>query len=137
MRREEGVGSVFCIERVLTPCGEMILATDDEGILCALLWDADDSALRRLLSRHSPESDIRLELKRSPSMAGRSLDAYLAGDLRAIDAVPVRTPGTPFQEEVWAALAHESGRHNHELRRPGRATQASERDARGRSGERL
>jgi len=33
-----------------------------------------------------------------------SLDAYFAGDLTAIDDVPVATNGTPFQRTVWAAL---------------------------------
>jgi methylated-DNA-[protein]-cysteine S-methyltransferase len=29
---------------------------------------------------------------------------YFAGELRAIDVLPVATAGTPFQREVWSAL---------------------------------
>jgi len=82
----------------------MVLATDDEGILCALLWDADDAVLSRLLSLHYRHQYVRLEAKDGCSEARRSLEAYLAGDLRAIDSIPVRAPGTSFQQEVWAAL---------------------------------
>lgn len=32
------------------------------------------------------------------------LTAYFAGDLEAIDAIPVEQPGTPFQQGVWAVL---------------------------------
>jgi O-6-methylguanine DNA methyltransferase len=35
---------------------------------------------------------------------GQSLEAYFAGDLTALDRVPVRTAGTEFQRSVWAAL---------------------------------
>ncbi|WP_053353844.1 methylated-DNA--[protein]-cysteine S-methyltransferase [Leucobacter musarum] len=34
----------------------------------------------------------------------RALHAYAAGDLRAIDALAVRQPETPFRGEVWRAL---------------------------------
>jgi methylated-DNA-[protein]-cysteine S-methyltransferase len=30
--------------------------------------------------------------------------AYFDGDVRALDALPVKTQGTAFQSEVWAAL---------------------------------
>ncbi len=33
-----------------------------------------------------------------------SINDYFAGDLAALDAVPVRLTGTPFQQKVWAAL---------------------------------
>jgi methylated-DNA-[protein]-cysteine S-methyltransferase len=34
----------------------------------------------------------------------RPLEAYFAGDLRAIEAISVDPGGTPFQQAVWAAL---------------------------------
>jgi methylated-DNA-[protein]-cysteine S-methyltransferase len=39
-----------------------------------------------------------------PHGAADILRAYFAGDLGAIDALPVRPQGTEFQVEVWAAL---------------------------------
>lgn len=38
-----------------------------------------------------------------PEVVAR-IDAYFAGDIRAIDAIPVETGGTPFQQSVWHAL---------------------------------
>jgi methylated-DNA-[protein]-cysteine S-methyltransferase len=35
---------------------------------------------------------------------GSALAAYFAGDLDALDTVPVEPEGTPFQRRVWAAL---------------------------------
>jgi methylated-DNA-[protein]-cysteine S-methyltransferase len=33
-----------------------------------------------------------------------AMRAYLAGDLAALDAVPVHQPGGPFQQEVWQRM---------------------------------
>ncbi len=37
-------------------------------------------------------------------------DAYFAGDLAAIDDLPVAAGGTEFQRRVWEALAQKIGR---------------------------
>ena len=34
----------------------------------------------------------------------RAVEAYFAGDVRALDGVAVKTGGTAFQRTVWAAL---------------------------------
>lgn len=39
-----------------------------------------------------------------PHGAAEALLAWLAGDLAALDHVPVDPPGTPFQHAVWAEL---------------------------------
>ena len=94
----------FQLERVSTPCGPMLLATDAEDALCALEWDADDARLERLLSQCYKGGTIRLNHRQSPSTTRQALEAYIAGDIHAIDRVTVKTRGTPFQQEVWAAL---------------------------------
>jgi methylated-DNA-[protein]-cysteine S-methyltransferase len=33
-----------------------------------------------------------------------AINSYFAGELTAIDTLPVQTAGTPFQREVWYAL---------------------------------
>jgi methylated-DNA-[protein]-cysteine S-methyltransferase len=104
MKHDEKIGLTFQLERVPTPCGPMLLATDEEGILCALDWDNDDERMRRLLGQYYRENNIRLAVSRSESTGRRALEAYVAGDLHAIDALPVRMRGTPFQREVWEAL---------------------------------
>lgn len=34
----------------------------------------------------------------------RCVDAYMAGELKALDCLPVRAGGTDFQHRVWAAI---------------------------------
>jgi methylated-DNA-[protein]-cysteine S-methyltransferase len=104
MTSDEGIGPIFYLERVLAPCGDMLIATDDEEILCLLHWGNGEAGVRPFLCRQCGRSDVRLEARRSASGVRRALEAYLAGDLRAIDTVRVKARGTPFQQEVWAAL---------------------------------
>jgi methylated-DNA-[protein]-cysteine S-methyltransferase len=86
-----------------TPIGEMLLVTDDRERLRALDWEDHEPRMRRLLALHYGRGAS--ELRAGSSKRVRSaLEAYFAGDLRAIDRVPVQTGGTPFQRDVWAAL---------------------------------
>lgn len=93
----------FLIDRVVTPIGDMLLVADREGNLRATFWTDQEEDLRRVLARHYGGS-IELESERNPhGLAGR-LAAYFAGELDAIDKLPVETEGTPFQRDVWRAL---------------------------------
>ncbi len=47
---------------------------------------------------------VPLEPASDPLGAVAAMRAYLAGDLVALDRLPVDGGGTPFQREVWAAL---------------------------------
>jgi O-6-methylguanine DNA methyltransferase len=66
-----------------SPVGPLALAVRD-GALVGLAFEA------------GPEGDL-------PEFTG-PLRAYFAGDLSALDGVPVAPSGTPFQLAVWAAL---------------------------------
>ncbi len=90
------------LEHFPTPIGVMLLVTDERERLRALDWEDHEQRMRRLLSRHYG-SAWSLRPGSSPSVRA-ALDAYFAGDIGAIDRVPVETAGTPFQREVWAAL---------------------------------
>ena len=114
---------VFQFERVPTASGEMLVATDEEGRLRALDWEDCEARMHKLLRLHYGANNVRLDRRRPASAARRSVEAYLAGDLPAIDKVPVKTGGTAFQREVWAALRTM-------LRRVGRATRSTQRGAR-------
>jgi methylated-DNA-[protein]-cysteine S-methyltransferase len=48
-------------------------------------------------------ASIRLVPGRARPVRDR-LESYFGGDIHAIDAIPVRTGGTPFQNKVWTAL---------------------------------
>jgi methylated-DNA-[protein]-cysteine S-methyltransferase len=95
---------VLRLERIPTPCGRMLVMTDDEDNLRVLDWEDHEARMHRLLRLHYGTNNVHLEVRRSASGVRRSLEAYLAGELDAIDAVRVKTGGTAFQREVWAAL---------------------------------
>lgn len=92
------------MERLETPIGQMLVVADREGSLRAIDWSDYEERMRRLLRRHYGEGGFKLE---EGSVAGKLRDAlrrYFAGELAAIDDLPVKTGGTAFQREVWRAL---------------------------------
>jgi len=91
-------------DRIPTPLGDMLVAADRAGRLRATFWTEDDRELRRVLERQYAGVRIELEPAVDPHGLSTAIRAYFAGDLRAIDALPVETGGTPFQREVWRAL---------------------------------
>lgn len=92
------------VERIATPLGDMLLAADPDGALRALEFADCGERLTRLLDRRLGAGSYLLQDGRISSKAATALDDYFAGDVDAIDKVPVCYGGTPFQEEVWTAL---------------------------------
>jgi methylated-DNA-[protein]-cysteine S-methyltransferase len=92
------------IDRTDTPIGELVIVVDSEGNLRADYWIDHEAELHRLLHRHYGQGGYKLESKRNPGGLTTALASYFEGDLRVIDSLPVKTGGTPFQREVWAAL---------------------------------
>ena len=69
--------------------------------MCALGFEHDRGAALAALEKRfgtTPRAAQR------PTPGARSLQAYLDGDLDALDSVRVAMHGTPFQQRVWAAL---------------------------------
>jgi methylated-DNA-[protein]-cysteine S-methyltransferase len=93
----------FFVEWLATPVGTVLLVTDDVDRLRAIDWIDHQPRLLRLLRRHYG-SLPDLNDRRAPSRARRALEAYLAGELAAVDDLAVETGGTPFQKRVWSAL---------------------------------
>lgn len=91
-------GVSMCVETMDTPLGELYLAAREDA-LCAVAFADHWPAEQALLAR-------RGELRQGgvPRALRDALEAYFAGELRAIDNVPVDAEGTPFQKRVWAAL---------------------------------
>lgn len=90
------------LERCSSPIGELMVVTDDEGALRTIEFEDDDARLHKSLRAQYHEYALEAANERSP--VAKALDAYFAGDVRAIDTLPVVTAGTDFQREVWAAL---------------------------------
>ncbi|GAA0610554.1 methylated-DNA--[protein]-cysteine S-methyltransferase [Brevundimonas kwangchunensis] len=90
------------LDRLTTPVGEVLLITGPEGAVRALDFVGYEPRMHRLLARHSPGAI--LTDGRAPEPVRKAVLAYFDGDVRALDALPVKTGGTEFQKSVWAAL---------------------------------
>jgi methylated-DNA-[protein]-cysteine S-methyltransferase len=92
------------LDHLDTPIGKMLIVTDDEGSLRAVDWADYEMRMHRLLRLHYGQNGFTLEATRRPHDLTRAIEGYFAGHLAAIDALPVKTAGTPFQRAVWDAL---------------------------------
>ncbi|MGB7191238.1 MAG: methylated-DNA--[protein]-cysteine S-methyltransferase [Acidobacteriaceae bacterium] len=92
------------MDRIETPIGEMILVADHDGNLRAIDWTDHEDRMLRLLRRHYGANGFTLEPATNPHGLSEAFQRYFAGDLAALDRVPAKTAGTPFQREVWSAL---------------------------------
>ncbi len=92
------------IDRIDTPIGEMLIVADCEGNLRATFWTDHEERMQRALQLLYGEKGFTLEPVRNPHGLTNAIGRYFAGELTAIDSLPVQTTGTPFQREVWRAL---------------------------------
>jgi methylated-DNA-[protein]-cysteine S-methyltransferase len=92
----------FFTEQFPTPTGPMLLLTDDEDTVRALDWEDYAPRMHQLLRLQY--GMVRLEPRPGASPARHAIEAYYAGTLTGIVSIPVKTAGTAFQREVWAAL---------------------------------
>jgi methylated-DNA-[protein]-cysteine S-methyltransferase len=92
------------MDRISTPIGEMLIVADCDGNLRATNWTDHEAGMHRQLSRQYGEKGFRLEQTRMKNGLKDAIERYFAGELAAIDALPVELVGTPFQREVWLAL---------------------------------
>jgi methylated-DNA-[protein]-cysteine S-methyltransferase len=92
------------LDRIHTPLGELLIVTDREGNLRAVDWTDYEPRMHRLLRLHYGEHGFALEPAQRSSVVASALARYFAGELSAIEGLPVRTGGTPFQRTVWQAL---------------------------------
>jgi methylated-DNA-[protein]-cysteine S-methyltransferase len=91
-------------DRIGTPIGELVIVADREGNLRATFWTDRETRLREALKRQYGENGFTLEAAGNPCGLTNAIARYFAGEVTAIDSVPVQTGGTDFQREVWGAL---------------------------------
>jgi methylated-DNA-[protein]-cysteine S-methyltransferase len=89
------------VSTLATPIGPLTLMAVDEKVLAGGFTD-DVSALTRPLARVSQSMMVETVGDLGPITC--ALDAYFAGDLGALDAIPVSPRGGPFQQRVWEML---------------------------------
>ena len=92
------------MDQIDTPIGELLVAADEDGNLRATSWSDYEIYLRPSLELHYGKNGFAIQPRRNPSGLTGALGRYFAGDLTAIDTIPVQTAGTPFQRDVWHAL---------------------------------
>lgn len=91
-------------DRFPSPIGTILLVFDREERLRALDFEEYEDRMRRLLRLHYGANGFTLQAGPAPASIADLLRAYFAGNLKALDSIPVRTGGTDFQRRVWAAL---------------------------------
>ncbi|MGH6933267.1 MAG: methylated-DNA--[protein]-cysteine S-methyltransferase [Dongiaceae bacterium] len=84
-----------------SPIGTIEYFFDSKALL-ALEFEDDGNRTRAWLARRF--GDIEIKPMTDKLGIGRRLARYFAGDHRALDEIPTRGDGTPFQEEIWSAL---------------------------------
>jgi len=91
------------LDRAPSPIGEILIVTDETGLLRAVDFHDFEPRLRRLLRLHY--GDLPLEAGEAPSATKAAFARYFAGDAGALSSLAWDTGGTPFQRAVWRALA--------------------------------
>ncbi len=91
---------MLALSEVQSPIGTLYVVEGDTGV-CALGFEDDRATTLAGLRTRFGTAPRAVE---HPTPGARSLQAYLDGDLDALDNVRVDTHGTPFQQRVWAAL---------------------------------
>ena len=85
-----------------SPIG-LILVVVDGDKLCALDFEDFGERMHTLLARQYGAFEL-VPGRGATAHVRRCLDAYFAGDLRALDGIEVATGGTAFQQKCWQAL---------------------------------
>jgi methylated-DNA-[protein]-cysteine S-methyltransferase len=89
------------LDRMESPLGTVLLVWEGSN-LRALDFSDYEARMTKLLRQHY--GTYQLHEATAPASLRDPLTDYFAGDLTALDRVPVQTNGTEFQRDVWAAL---------------------------------
>ena len=90
------------LSRLASPMGDLLAITAPDGTLHALEFADHADRLHTLFARHHPGA--MLAEGPAPAALVAAVGAYFAGDVAALDALPVARIGSDFQRRVWAAL---------------------------------
>ncbi len=90
------------VDRISSPIGDILLVTDEAGVLRALDFHDFESRMRRLLRCHY--GNIPLPDSPAPAQIRNNLLSYFHGDLGALNRIRWATAGSGFQRSVWNHL---------------------------------
>jgi methylated-DNA-[protein]-cysteine S-methyltransferase len=84
-----------------TPIGPLTIMSADDQV-CAGGFTDDLGLVGGL--RGTSLRALPIEMVDDLGPITEAFTAYFAGDVQALDRIPIRVQGGPFQEQVWAAL---------------------------------
>jgi len=99
--RESAAAVELHTDTIRSAIGPIVLVTDSRA-LCALDFGDCAERMKKLLSRRFERFVLRHE--DDPLGMSGKVEAYLTGDLHALDEITVNPGGTEFQRTVWVAL---------------------------------
>ena len=85
-----------------TPLGPFTTVVDADGVVLAAGWTADSEGLRRLV--HPSLRPGELRQRGSLGEVTSAVEKYHAGEVFAIDTIPVRQVSGPFLLHAWDVL---------------------------------
>ncbi len=88
-------------DQIESPVGTLFLIVAGAS-LCALDFAGYAARMHKLL--HAHYGAVTLKQVDDPHGFSSRIRAYLGGELQSLAAIPVSAAGTPFQQQVWAAL---------------------------------
>lgn len=91
-------------DRIITPVGELAILATEDGRLCAVGFTDGHARMERQIAAHSRGDDVELMPTSNPFGLSSALRRYFAGELAAIQGLPLQMEGTDFQRRVWRAL---------------------------------
>jgi methylated-DNA-[protein]-cysteine S-methyltransferase len=89
------------IDRIPSPMGTMLLISDGSS-LCSLDFADCEARMLGLLHKRYPAFELVESI--DPLGLSTKIRAYLSGDFRSLDNIPVNVGGTDFQQQVWQML---------------------------------
>lgn len=92
------------LSHIDTPTGPMMLLLDNEQRVRLFEWVDHQARMDRLLTRHYPKTSFSISEATPPEHYDQAIHAYFAGELNALDPLPIAFGGTVFQQTVWQAL---------------------------------
>lgn len=89
------------LDSIESPIGTVLIVVDDDK-LCSLDYSDYEPRMMTLLERRY--GPVHFTPVTNPGGFSSRICDYFAGDMQALDTIPVSTGGTAFQQQVWQAL---------------------------------
>jgi methylated-DNA-[protein]-cysteine S-methyltransferase len=91
----------YSTRQIDTPIGRLTLAASERG-LCSIDFEgkSNNAEAGSRAEDLRPDADSERNLRRAEA----ALLSYFAGEMAALDGIPLDFSGTPFQRKVWTAL---------------------------------